>query len=201
MGKRPPGRFKRAFESSVWRGNREVTTGLTGRIPNFSEPRAGSGWPVPSRRTLTPGIQALRSLVWVHLARARGGPCHLAGRSLRASCPPLARGKPSSAILAALGFPTPARLARATPREPVFRPRPHRSPPARAGGTAGRWAAQLLMTTRRSPPTRPKCPPNPKPWGLEPPDGGPLGRPPPDDHPTFTTNPPNPLPYPRNCSR
>jgi hypothetical protein len=32
---------------------------------------------------------------------------------------------------------------------------PHRSPPAQAGGTAGRWAVQLPIATPRSPPTRP----------------------------------------------
>ena len=35
----------------------------------------------------------------------RGCPCRIAGRSLRPSRPPVTRGKPRSAILAALGFP------------------------------------------------------------------------------------------------
>jgi len=85
---------------------------------------------VPSRRTLATGIlpfaslgELLASPSWLRSVSQRRldwgrftsrrlgmGPCHLAGRSLRASCPPLARGKPRFAILAALGFPTPARL-------------------------------------------------------------------------------------------
>ena len=87
------------------------------------------------------------------------GPCHLAGRSFQASCLPLARGKPSFAILATLGFPTPARLARAHPSRTRI-PRAcarNRSPPARAGGTAGRWAIPVPGSpSPRSPPTRPK---------------------------------------------
>jgi hypothetical protein len=69
---------------------------------------AGSGLPVSHRRTLATS--------WV--PQARGGPCHLAGRSLRASCPPVAPCQLASAsCLRSLA--RPARLARATPSRPT----------------------------------------------------------------------------------
>jgi len=65
--------------------------------------------------TVSPG-RSLR----VQLALARGGRCHLAGRSLRASCPSLARCWPRFRHPGFAWPATPARLAPATPREPVF---------------------------------------------------------------------------------
>jgi len=71
---------------------RESTHPAAGRFtPTLS--RRGSGLPVPVARTLAAS--------WV--PQARGCPCPIAGRSLRASCPPVARCWPRSAILAALG--------------------------------------------------------------------------------------------------
>jgi hypothetical protein len=90
------------------------------------------------------------------LRKLGAGPCHLAGRSLWASCPPLARCWLVLGIPAFTSPATPARLARARPsRTRIPRAMRNRSPPARAGGTAGRWAFPRTIATNRSPPIRP----------------------------------------------
>ena len=74
--------------------------------------RESPGSPVPSRRTPAGPLASGRGVAHAlsldacgaSCVRARDCPCHLAGRSLRASCPPVARRKPRFAILAALGF-------------------------------------------------------------------------------------------------
>jgi len=103
---------------------------LAGRSVGFTSRRLGVG----------PCHLAGRSLGFTS-RRLGVGPCHLAGRSLRASCPSLARGKPSFAILAALRFPNAGSIGTGPPLANPYSARVrNRSPPARAGGTAGRWA-------------------------------------------------------------
>jgi hypothetical protein len=137
---------------------------------------AGSGLPVSHRRTLATS--------WV--PQARGGPCHLAGRSLRASCPPVAPCQLASAsCLRSLA--RPARLARATPSRPTVRrgrsafgnplqirlnercapPRARARPPGgaaagrRPGKAAGGMDAPAAVKPVRPPGGGPASPPGP----------------------------------------
>jgi len=123
-------------------------------------PRAGSGWPMPSRRTLTTGIHALRWLVG-----NRASPSWLRSvsqRQLDWHRPPLAN-PDSMRRRVGKGYRHLASLG----ASPLF----HRSPPARAGGTAGRWAfpgprkpAESFTTN----PPNPRSPPNNKPTHVTP---------------------------------
>ena len=107
----------------------------------------------------------------VHLARASGraraiSPDARCGHP----CPPLARGKPSSAILAALGFPTPARLARAHPsrtRIPfVSIEAPRREPGGRrAVGRNRSPGVRKPFTTNTPDPLSPPPGSGASPWG------------------------------------
>jgi hypothetical protein len=123
--------------------------------------------PNPRSQPTTPNTSHRRAVGAGFTSRWLGaGLCRLAGRSLRASCPSLARGKPRYAILAALGFPTPLDWHGPAPREPGFRARRHieaprrepvgrravgqnRSPEVRT--TAPHQPAQNAITTNQTP--------------------------------------------------
>ena len=124
-----------------------------------------------SQPTKQPGLHPPTAGRWAGFTSRRLGvsPCHLAGRSLWASCPSLARGKPSFAILAALGFLRRLDWHGLTPREPVFHVRaracadaikaPRREPGGRravgrsrspeAHATAHHQPAQSAFTTNQ----------------------------------------------------
>jgi hypothetical protein len=120
------------------------------------------GEPVPSRRTLAAGIHALRSLD--------------AG-SLSASCLRFASNAGSIGTGSPLANPYSgcARVGKgyrhlaSLGASPLF----HKSPPARAGGTAGRWARPLPISATSSPPTKPNPRSPPRTSGIRP--GGSLG--------------------------
>jgi hypothetical protein len=113
------------------------------------------GEPVPCRSDAHCGHPALRSLVRVHRTQARGEPVP-SRRTLTAGILPSVR-----SMLARSRHPAFARQQRRLhgTGSPLANPdsarERNRSPPARAGGTAGCWAAQLPITANRSPPTRP----------------------------------------------
>jgi len=98
-----------------------------------------------------------RSLGWLHLARARGGPVR-SRRTLAAGILPSARSWETELRLPGCArFPNAGSIGTGPPLANPYSV--HRSPPARAGGTAGRWAFPVPGSpANRSPPP----PPNPR---------------------------------------
>jgi hypothetical protein len=111
---RPGGLADLRHVARVWRHEAPERSTVHMGLPSFREPpgaasRAGSGSPLPSRRTLATAC-----------VQAQTRPCHLAGRSLRPSWPPLARCWPRFGILPALAS-NAARLAGASLSSPWMR--------------------------------------------------------------------------------
>jgi hypothetical protein len=113
----------------------------------------GVGWGPPQDRVLAPRLLAARHA----LSGLGASPCRLADARSGHPCPPLARCWIVLGIPAFTSPATPLDWHGLTPREPAFRAcGRHRSPPARAGGTAGRWAIPASGSPEnRSPPKRP----------------------------------------------